>query len=182
MAIPNNNLSDKRTIEILAAAMRQLRSICTDCEFLLSKTEENAYSVSMEKTKMLIEVLKGEAGASSSNFLEEYKAKILPETVNGEEETKLILLTAADYLTKLVIEREPLSKEELRELPNKTWVWVEVLDDGAFTHPQQKSGWYRSVFAEMTEDVFACGYPGMTFGFDYKDMGTTWKVALKGPL
>ena len=84
----------------------------------------------MEKAKIIIEVLKGEAGASSSDFLQEYKAKILPETVNGEEEMKLILLTAADYLSKLVMEREPLSKEELQELPNKTWVWVEVLDDG----------------------------------------------------
>ena len=102
--------------------------------------------------------------------------------MNREEESKLILLTAADYLMTLVMERETLSKEELQELPNKTWVWVEVLDDVAFSHPQQKSGWYRSVFGETTEDVFACGYPGMTFGFDYKDMGTTWKVSLKGPL
>lgn len=151
-------------------------------DFVEEKNMAISYSVSMEKAKMLIEVLKGEAGASSSNFLQEYKAKILPETVNREDESKLILLTAADYLMTLVMEREPLSKEELQELPNKTWVWVEVLDDVAFSHPQQKSGWYRSVFAEMTEDVFACGYPGMTFGFDYKDMGTTWKVSLKGPL
>ena len=182
MAISNGELSDERTIEILAEGIRQLRSICTDCEFLLSQAEENEYSTSMEKTKMLIEVLKGEAGASSSNFLQEYKAKILPKTVSREEESKLILLTAADYLSKLVMEREPLSKEELQELPNKAWVWVEVIDDEAFTHPQQKTGWYRNVSAEMSDDIFACGYPGMTFGFEFKDMGTTWKASRKGPL
>ena len=86
---------------------------------------------------------------------------------------------AADYMSDMVIEREALSKKELRELPNKTWVWVEVIDDAAFTHPQQETGWYRSVSGETTEDTFACGYPGMTFGFDFKEIGRTWKASKK---
>lgn len=182
MTISNNGLPERRIKEILTESNRQLRSIYTDCEFLVNRMIGSTSSVFMEQAKMLIEILKDAAGLSSSNFLQEYKSKILPKTADKEEETRLVLLTAADYLSKLVIEREPLSKEEIQELPNKAWVWVEVLDDKAFTHPQQKTGWYRNVSAEMSDDIFACGYPGVTFGFEFKDMGITWKASRKGPL
>lgn len=70
---------------------------------------------------------------------------------------------------------KPLTLGELREVPFLEWIWINVLSP--FEHEQKVSAYYRrhtSCGAALAAKTFWCGYPGLTFGFDYADYGKSW--------
>lgn len=78
---------------------------------------------------------------------------------------------------------KPLTLEELKELKIRNWIWIEVLKP--FDFPNKVSAYYqRHEFgtAEYAmKETFFCGYPGITFGFDYCDYDRTWHAYQNGP-
>ena len=67
-----------------------------------------------------------------------------------------------------------LTIEELRALSLRDWVWIECLQP--FNHTLQVSAYYQKHEDYCPEDTFFCGYPGITFPFDYADYGITWEA------
>lgn len=67
-----------------------------------------------------------------------------------------------------------LTIEELKNLPLKEWCWVEVLQP--FDSAEKVSAYYRKHYDYSHERAFCCGYPGLSFSFDYADYGITWEA------
>lgn len=67
-----------------------------------------------------------------------------------------------------------LSIEDLKNLPLRAWVWIECLQP--FNFEEKTSAYYRKHADYDYEKTFFCGYPGLTFGFDYADYGVTWEA------
>ena len=64
---------------------------------------------------------------------------------------------------------EPLTVDELREMPIRDWVWIDVL------HLKEAiSSYYRKYDGYKKDEIFWCGYPGLGFRFFYEDYGKTW--------
>ena len=64
---------------------------------------------------------------------------------------------------------EPLTLDELRQMPIRDWVWIDV-----FHSKEAVSSYYRKYDGYKKDEIFWCGYPGLGFGFDYADYGKTW--------
>ena len=69
-------------------------------------------------------------------------------------------------LTKKV---EPLTLDELRQMPIRDWVWIDV-----FHSKEAVSSYYRKYDGYKKDEIFWCGYPGLGFRFFYEDYGKTW--------
>lgn len=69
-------------------------------------------------------------------------------------------------------EEEPLTVEEVRALPLREWLWVEVLQEGYYR--EAKSAYYRVQADYSRGEALCCGYPGLGFEFEYEDYGKTW--------
>ena len=70
---------------------------------------------------------------------------------------------------------QPLTLEQLKSMDLLEWCWIEVLVP--FDFELKVSAYYQKqeVGTERTMlKTFWCGYPGMTFGFDYCNYGKTW--------
>jgi len=65
-----------------------------------------------------------------------------------------------------------LSIEQLKALPLREWVWIEVLKP--FTFEEKISAYYRKQADYSHDRSFCCGYPGLSFSFDYADYNITW--------
>ena len=81
-------------------------------------------------------------------------------------------------LTKKV---EPLALDELRQMPIRDWVWIEILNPDAFRSKETVSAYYRKYDGYKKGEIFWCGYPGLGFGFDYADYGKTWMAYRQKP-
>lgn len=75
----------------------------------------------------------------------------------------------------------PLTVEELKALDSNTngtprqWMWIEILDDKMLKPGFGKvSAYYRVQYDYTHGEAFCCGYPGMSYGFDYAEYGKTW--------
>ena len=69
---------------------------------------------------------------------------------------------------------EQLTLDELRKMPIRDWVWIEILNLDAFRSKETVSAYYRKYDGYKKAEIFWCGYPGLGFGFDYADYGKTW--------
>ena len=58
---------------------------------------------------------------------------------------------------------EPLTLDELREMPIRDWVWIEVLTPDAFRSKETVSAYYRKYDGYKKDEIFWCGYPGLGF-------------------
>ena len=76
---------------------------------------------------------------------------------------------------------EPLTLEELRKMPIRDWVWIEILNPDAFRSKETVSAYYRKYDGYKADEIFWCGYPGLGFGFDYADYGKTWQAYRQKP-
>ena len=71
---------------------------------------------------------------------------------------------------------EPLTMDELREMPIRDWVWIDVL------HLKEAiSSYYRKYDGYKKDEIFWCGYPGLGFRFFYEDYGKTWLAYRQKP-
>ena len=76
---------------------------------------------------------------------------------------------------------DPLTLDELRQLPIRDWVWIEILNPDAFRSKETVSAYYRKYDGYKADEIFWCGYPGLGFGFDYADYGKTWLAYRQKP-
>ena len=76
-------------------------------------------------------------------------------------------------LTKKV---EPLTLDELRQMPIRDWVWIDVLHS-----KEAVSSYYRKYDGYKKDEIFWCGYPGLGFRFFYEDYGKTWLAYRQKP-
>ena len=76
---------------------------------------------------------------------------------------------------------EPLTLDELLQLPIRDWVWIEILNPDAFRSKETVSAYYRKYDGYKADEIFWCGYPGLGFGFDYADYGKTWLAYRQKP-
>ena len=83
-------------------------------------------------------------------------------------------LRQRDVTDKDVGKNDPLTLNELREMPIRDWVWIEILNPDAFRSKETVSAYYRKYDGYKKDEIFWCGYPGLGFGFDYADYGKTW--------
>ena len=90
-------------------------------------------------------------------------------------------LRQQDVADKDVGHNEPLTLDELRKLPIRDWVWVEILNPDAFRSKETVSAYYRKYDGYKADEIFWCGYPGLGFGFDYADYGKTWLAYRQKP-
>lgn len=70
------------------------------------------------------------------------------------------------------MENRVLSIEQLKELPLRSWVWIKVLVP--FEFRDKVSAYYRKCYDYSYDQAFICGYPGLSFSFDYEDYNKTW--------
>ena len=76
---------------------------------------------------------------------------------------------------------EPLTLDDLRKLPIRDWVWIEILNPDAFRSKETVSAYYRKYDGYKKDEIFWCGYPGLGFRFFYEDYGKTWLAYRQKP-
>lgn len=81
------------------------------------------------------------------------------------------------------VDNAPLTLEELRGMDLREWCWIEVLVP--FDFAPKVSAYYQrqevGTESGAMRGTFWCGYPGLTFGFDYSDYGKTWLAYRRKP-
>ena len=90
-------------------------------------------------------------------------------------------LRQQDHFREVTKKVEPLTLDELRQLPIRDWAWIEVLTPDAFRSKETVSAYYRKYDGYKKDEIFWCGYPGLGFGFDYDDYGKTWLAYRQKP-
>lgn len=73
-----------------------------------------------------------------------------------------------------------LTVEQLIALPEGEWVWIEVLQ--SLSYKEKVSAYYRKQMDYTRGRAFICGYPGISFGFDFSDYNKTWVAYTEQPL
>ena len=90
-------------------------------------------------------------------------------------------LRQQDHFREVTKKVEPLTLDELRKMPIRDWVWIEILNPDAFRSKETVSAYYRKYDGYKADEIFWCGYPGLGFGFDYADYGKTWLAYRQKP-
>ena len=90
-------------------------------------------------------------------------------------------LRQQEHFREVTKKVEPLTLDELRQLPIRDWVWIEILNPDAFRSKETVSAYYRKYDGYKADEIFWCGYPGLGFGFDYADYGKTWLAYRQKP-
>ena len=108
----------------------------------------------------------------------------LRQIVSNEYEFFMQALSALrqqEHFREVTKKVEPLTLDELREMPIHDWVWIEILNLDAFRSKETVSAYYRKYDGYKADEIFWCGYPGLGFGFDYSDYGKTWLAYRQKP-
>ena len=90
-------------------------------------------------------------------------------------------LRQQEHFREVTKKVDPLTLDELRQLPIRDWAWIEVLTPDAFRSKETVSAYYRKYDGYKKDEIFWCGYPGLGFGFDYADYGKTWLAYRQKP-
>ena len=83
-------------------------------------------------------------------------------------------------------EKTHLTIDELKKISEavnngkREWVWIEILDAES-TKPGigKVSAYYQAQSDYTRGEAFVCGYPGISYSFDYCDYGKSWIAYLK---
>ena len=81
-----------------------------------------------------------------------------------------------DHFREATKKVEPLTLDELRQMPIRDWVWIDVLHS-----KEAVSSYYRKYDGYKKDEIFWCGYPGLGFRFFYEDYGKTWLAYRQQP-
>ena len=81
-----------------------------------------------------------------------------------------------DHFREATKKVEPLTLDELRQMPIRDWVWIDVLHS-----KEAVSSYYRKYDGYKTDEIFWFGYPGLGFRFFYEDYGKTWLAYRQKP-
>ena len=85
-------------------------------------------------------------------------------------------LRQQEHFREVTKKVEPLTLDELREMPISDWVWIDVLHS-----KEAVSSYYRKYDGYKKDEIFWCGYPGLGFRFFYEDYGKTWLAYRQKP-
>ena len=85
-------------------------------------------------------------------------------------------LRQQEHFREVTKKVEPLTLDELRQMPIRDWVWIDVLHS-----KEAVSSYYRKYDGYKTNEIFWCGYPGLGFRFFYEDYGKTWLAYRQKP-
>ena len=85
-------------------------------------------------------------------------------------------LRQQDHFREVTKKVEPLTLDELRQMPIRDWVWIDV-----FHSKEAVSSYYRKYDGYKKDEIFWCGYPGLGFRFFYEDYGKTWLAYRQKP-
>ena len=85
-------------------------------------------------------------------------------------------LRQQDVADKDVGKNELLTLDELRQMPIRDWVWIDVIHS-----KEAVSSYYRKYDGYKKDEIFWCGYPGLGFRFFYEDYGKTWLAYRQKP-
>lgn len=89
-----------------------------------------------------------------------------------------VMREAAEILQENDSANRPLTLDELRNLPEKEWVWIECLEPIPYTNG---SAYYCKIEAIRPEVMFECGYPGWGTAFRYEDYDKAWLAYRRKP-
>lgn len=86
-------------------------------------------------------------------------------------------------------EKTHLTVDELKKISEavnngkREWVWIEILDAES-TKPGigKVSAYYQAQSDYTRGEAFVCGYPGISYSFDYCDYGKSWIAYFKKEL
>ena len=101
--------------------------------------------------------------------------------LNDAFEMAISALRQQEHFREVTKKVEPLTLDELRDMPIRDWVWIEILNPDAFRSKETVSAYYRKYDGYKADEIFWCGYPGLGFGFDYSDYGKTWLAYRQKP-
>ena len=90
-------------------------------------------------------------------------------------------LRQRDHFREVTKKVEPLTLDELRQMPIRDWVWIEILNPDAFRSKETVSAYYRKYDGYKKDEIFWCGYPGLGFRFFYEDYGKNWLAYRQKP-
>ena len=85
-------------------------------------------------------------------------------------------LRQQEHFREVTKKVEPLTLDELRQMPIRDWVWIDV-----FHSKEAVSSYYRKYDGYKKDEIFWCGYPGLGFRFFYEDYGKTWLAYRQKP-
>ena len=85
-------------------------------------------------------------------------------------------LRQQEHFREVTKKVEPLTLDELRQMPIRDWVWIDVLHS-----KEAVSSYYRKYDGYKKDEIFWCGYPGLGFRFFYEDYGKTWLAYRQKP-
>ena len=85
-------------------------------------------------------------------------------------------LQQQDHFHEVTKKVKPLTLDELRQMPIRDWVWIDV-----FHSKEAVSSYYRKYDGYKKDEIFWCGYPGLGFRFFYEDYGKTWLAYRQKP-
>ena len=91
-------------------------------------------------------------------------------------EMAISALRQQDHFREVTKKVEPLTLDELRQMPIRDWVWIDVLHS-----KEAVSSYYRKYDGYKKDEIFWCGYPGLGFRFFYEDYGKTWLAYRQKP-
>lgn len=80
-------------------------------------------------------------------------------------------------LIELSTEKNPLTVEQLKDLPVGAWICVDALQDTKYETAGVRY-WKKTPQAKLIPDEFQCGSIGYGTAYNLKDYGTTWLAYL----
>lgn len=90
-------------------------------------------------------------------------------------------MTELKMLREQIEHQTPIPIEQLKEWSGNAdgitrhWVWIEILDDQLLNPGCGKvSAYYRVQYDYTHGEALVCGYPGISYAFDYVDYGKKW--------
>lgn len=165
---------------------------CTQCQkgeynpFYCSSLCE--YAKNIEEVKMLRRQVEKTAEVLGGNLVEGNNAytcaiedlqKLLRDDFH--EIGIITVIWAIKALKHICNDKQPLDVEQLKEISSavengkKGWVWIKILDSGLLKPGIGKESAYYQTQMDYTRGrAFVCGYPGISYGFDYMDYGKKW--------
>ena len=107
---------------------------------------------------------------------ENYFGRMHLQTTIDAVHMAISALRQQEHFRDLTKKMEPLTLDELRQMPIRGWVWIDVIHS-----KEAVSSYYRKYDGYKKDEIFWCGYPGLGFRFFYEDYGKTWLAYRQKP-
>ena len=79
------------------------------------------------------------------------------DTLDEAIDMAISALREQEHFRDLTKKVEPLTLNELRQLPIRDWVWIEILNPDAFRSKETVSAYYRKYGGYKKDEIFWCG-------------------------